>query len=68
MIKLLLNSASTDLNTLELYSRENVNRLNQLANGTNKNNQNLAIVNQITVCMMIVDELSGHQPPDKCNK
>ena len=62
VIKLLLNSASTDLNTLELHSRENVNRLNQLANGSNKNTQNLA------VCMMIVDELSGHQPPDKCNK
>ena len=58
VIKSLLNSASTDLNTLELHSRENFNRLNQLANETNKNTQNLAIANQITVCMMIVDELS----------
>ena len=58
VIKLLLNSATTDLNTLELHSKENVNCLNQLANGTNKNTQNLASANQITVCMMIVDELS----------
>ena len=36
VIKLLLNSASTDLNTPELHSRENVNRLNQLAYETNK--------------------------------
>ena len=46
VIKLLLNSASTDLNTLELHSRENVNRLNQLANGTKKNTKNLATANQ----------------------
>ena len=58
IIKLLLNSASTDLNTLELHSRENVNRFNQLANGTNKNTQNLAIANQIMIFMMIINELS----------